>query len=147
MQTTQNHRFHLHLNYMQTSTTTSPKGQDVHTSPSLLTPQYLSVFTFKSPNTNTCLAMQALLQTQTSFTLKVRRIFISLLSHQTCTEFSAFLILIFLLCFKSFYCHSKMHKHVKSKLVYSWSYKGTFQNPVKLLGHESRISGNHYYTV
>lgn len=132
MQTTQNPRFHLHLNYMQTSTITSPEGQHVHTSSCLLTPQYLSVFTFKSAKkTNTSLTMRALLRTQTSFTFKVSRIFTSLSSHQTFSQFSAFPILIFPLHFKVFYCHSTMHEHVTSELLYSWSYKGTFQNPVK----------------
>lgn len=128
MQTTQKHRFHLHLNYRQTSTMTSPEGQHVHTSSSLLTLQYLSISTFDSTKkTNTSLMMRA----QTSFPLKESRIFISLSSRQTCSQFSAFLILIFLPCFKVFFCHSTMHKHATSKLLYSWSYQGTFQNPVK----------------
>lgn len=134
MQITQKHRFHLHLNYRQVSTMTSPEGQHVHTSPSLLTLQYISVSTFDSPKkTNTSLMMRA----QTSFPLRVRRILISLSSRQTCSQFFAFPILIFLPHFEVFYCHSTMHKHVTSKPLYSWSYQGTFQNPVKGLSLES----------
>lgn len=75
--------------------------------------------------------------------------FISLSPHQTCSQFSAFPILVFLLRFKVIYCHSTMHKHVTSTQLYSWSYKGTFQNPVKtkLLVSEFWISGNHSFTV